>query len=563
MSVNAMRILVALLLCAAALPAQKPLSEQEVRTSMEAKERERSRLWETKDYRAAARLLEEVVADPAVRQYPDLHLNSLYNLACAYALAGDPAEAVARLRKLLDLGYHNVPTIQRDTDFDSIRTDSGFLAAIAEMKSVPDFWDGPAWKAPYQPDLPENDKIAGLSRFWSEVKYNFAWFEHLPRDFDWDALYVSYIPKVRATRSTLEYYRVLQELCARLKDAHTGVYFPGALADEVYATPLVRTRWIEGRVLLSEVWDPALKQEGVVPGLEVVAVDGVPVKQYGAERVSPYQSASTAQDLDVHTFESSLLLGKAGVAVSLTLRAPDGSTFQRSLARKLTREAAAQRPRLPDFEFKMLPGNIAYVALNTFGTATAQKEFERQFDEIAKSSALIFDVRNNGGGNSGYGTAILSHLIEKPAAAEEWRSREYVPAKRAWGSLPGWTGGKPMTQPSRDQRYGKPVVVLTSARTGSAAEDFTVDFDLMGRGKIIGEPTGGSTGQPLSFPLPGGGSARVCSKQNRYPDGRQFVGVGIQPQIRVQPTVADFRAGRDPVLEKALEYLRGAAGAAN
>jgi carboxyl-terminal processing protease len=137
------------------------------------------------------------------------------------------------------------------------------------------------------------------------------------------------------------------------------------------------------------------------------------------------------------------------------------------------------------------------VALNTFGTATAQKEFERQFDEIAKSSALTFDVRENGGGNSGYGTAILSHLIEKPTASEEWRSREYVPAQRAWGNPPGWTGGKPMTQPSKDQHYGNPVVMLTSPRTGSAAEDFTIDFELMGCRKIIGEPTGGGTGQPL------------------------------------------------------------------
>jgi C-terminal processing protease CtpA/Prc len=549
-----MRVFAIILLCAAALPAQKPVSEQDVRASMETKERERKHLWETKDYQAAVRLLEELVADPALRRFPDLHLNNLYNLACGYALVGDSAKAVARLRETLDLGYRNVANIQRDSDFDSIRNDPGFLAVIAEMKTIPDFWNGPAWETPYQPDLPENEKLAGLSRFWSEVKYNFAWFEHLPRDFDWDALYVSYIPKVRATRSTLEYYRVLQEFCARLKDSHTSVNLPSALGREVYAIPGVSTRLIEGRVLLSEIWDPALKKDGLVPGLEIVAIDGVPVKQYGAERVAPYQSASTAQTLDIQTFEYGLLRGKMGVAVELTLRAPDGSTFQRSLPRGTSNGAAPQR--LPDFEFKVLPGNIAYVALNTFGTATAQTEFERQFDEIAKSRALIFDVRNNGGGNSGYGTAILSHLIEKPAPASEWRSRQYVPAQRAWGNPPGWTGDTPTTEPSRGQHYRNPVVVLTSPRTFSAAEDFTIDFELTGRGRIIGEPTGGSTGQPLFFSLPGGGSARVCTKQNLYPDGRQFVGVGIQPQILVRPTVADFRAGRDAVLEKALEYLR-------
>ena len=65
-----MRALIALLLCAAALPAQKPLSEQEVRASMEGKQRELNHLWETKDYRAAVRILEGLVADPALRRYP-------------------------------------------------------------------------------------------------------------------------------------------------------------------------------------------------------------------------------------------------------------------------------------------------------------------------------------------------------------------------------------------------------------------------------------------------------------------------------------------------------------
>ena len=554
-----MRVL-AVILLAAALPAQQVPTEQEVRAVADAKDRQREALWQAKDYRAAAKLLESMVADPAMRRYFSIHWNNVYNLACAWSLAGEKDKAVARLRELLDLGYHDVAHIQRDTDFDAIRNDPAYLAVIAEMKGVPDFWDGPAWKTPYQADLSETEKLAGLSRFWSEAKFNFAWFEHLPHTFDWDALYFAYIPKVRATRSTLEYYRVLQEFCAKLKDSHTNVYFPNALSAQVYARPLIRTRLIEGRVLLSAVWDAALTQEGVAPGLEVIEIDGVPVKQYGAERIAPYESASTAQDLDIRTFENGLLSGKAGSKIELTLRAADGGTIKRALERKTGRELSSGAPRTPEFEFKMLAGNIGYVALNTFGSATVQKEFEARFDEIAKSSALIIDVRENGGGNSGYGTAILSHLTDKPAAAEEWRTRQYRPAYRAWGHLsPEWTGGTPETPAASDGRvYRGPVVVLTSARTFSAAEDFTVDFDVMGRGKIVGEPTGGSTGQPLFFPLPGGGSARVCSKQNLYPDGRQFVGVGIQPQIVVRPTVADFRAGRDAVLERAIEELRRA-----
>ncbi|HNC44923.1 MAG TPA: S41 family peptidase, partial [Acidobacteriota bacterium] len=110
--------------------------------------------------------------------------------------------------------------------------------------------------------------------------------------------------------------------------------------------------------------------------------------------------------------------------------------------------------------------------------------------------------------------------------------------------------------PLLDKPYVKPVVVLISPRTFSAAEDFAVAFDAMKRGTLIGEPTGGSTGQPLNIQLPGGGGARICTKRDTYPDGKEFVGVGIQPQILVKPTLADFRADQDRVLLTALDEVK-------
>jgi carboxyl-terminal processing protease len=106
----------------------------------------------------------------------------------------------------------------------------------------------------------------------------------------------------------------------------------------------------------------------------------------------------------------------------------------------------------------------------------------------------------------------------------------------------------------------KPVVVLSGPATYSAAEDFLVAWKNSGRGKIIGEPSGGSTGQPLSFALPGGGTARVCTKKDMFPDGAEWVGKGIEPDILVRATVADVQAGRDPVLNRALAYLSGTSG---
>jgi C-terminal processing protease CtpA/Prc len=57
--------------------------------------------------------------------------------------------------------------------------------------------------------------------------------------------------------------------------------------------------------------------------------------------------------------------------------------------------------------------------------------------------------------------------------------------------------------------------------------------------------------------LPGGGTLRVCTERNTYPDGREFVGVGVVPDIQATPTIQGIRAGRDEVLEAALRVLEG------
>ena len=132
---------------------------------------------------------------------------------------------------------------------------------------------------------------------------------------------------------------------------------------------------------------------------------------------------------------------------------------------------------------------------------------------------------------------------------------------RQYNSTPGgdaqwYTFPQEKLYPSGKMFYMKPVIVLISARTFSAAEDFVVAYSLMKRGKLVGQTTGGSTGQPLSFDLPGGGMARVCSKDDYFPDGRKFVGIGIAPDIYIGKTINDLYNNTDAALNKALELLR-------
>ncbi len=308
---------------------------------------------------------------------------------------------------------------------------------------------------------------------------------------------------------------------------------------------------MEGKVLVVAIDDSTLLDKRIFIGQEVVVVGGQEVKEYSDEHVRPYQSASTSQDMDTRTFEYALLSGSSEQDVQLTLLSQNGEEVLVDLPRN-----GKRKPRHP-FVLTMLEGNIAHVELNTFGSPIAAQKFEENFEEISAANGLILDVRNNGGGNSGVGWRILSFLTDTPLTTSAWYTPNYRPAFRAWGrgqSTYGTEAGS--FNADGEFHYKKPVIVLTSPRTFSAAEDFAVAFDAMERGLLMGEASGGSTGQPLFFELPGNGSAKVCSKRDYYPGGREFVGVGVMPDIEVRPKIADIRAGRDTVLERALEELR-------
>jgi C-terminal processing protease CtpA/Prc len=239
----------------------------------------------------------------------------------------------------------------------------------------------------------------------------------------------------------------------------------------------------------------------------------------------------------------------------LEIKNADGKIFKRSVPRAGYTDTLATTEK--PFEFKIFDGNIGYVALNSFDDESAAKDFAQNFDAIAKTDALIIDVRANGGGNSDYGDQILSYLTDKPFQTARWSSRSFRALRKAYGIEADWFGEAGETiQPNGKKFYAKPIVLLIGSRTFSAAEDFAMEFDFMKRGLLVGEPTGGSTGQPVSFALPGGGRARICAKRDTYPDGKKFVGIGIQPDVQVSAKISDFTNGEDSVLETALRELK-------
>ena len=153
-----------------------------------------------------------------------------------------------------------------------------------------------------KPTLTSEEKLFGLSKLWSEVKYNFANFDLTK--IDWDSTYKTFIPNVLVTKSDEDYFKELMKMMALLKDGHSNVYYKPFFA---YKKLPLKTKLIDGKVIITEIYnDTLLAQNKLSVGDEIIEVNKVNVHDFGRTIIAPYQSASTIQDLNirVYTFSS-------------------------------------------------------------------------------------------------------------------------------------------------------------------------------------------------------------------------------------------------------------------
>jgi C-terminal processing protease CtpA/Prc len=99
--------------------------------------------------------------------------------------------------------------------------------------------------------------------------------------------------------------------------------------------------------------------------------------------------------------------------------------------------------------------------------------------------------------------------------------------------------------------------MLIDERAVSQAEHTGLFLRAANGTRFIGSPTNGANGDVTSFFVPGDIRVRLSGQAVLHPDGSQLQRVGLVPDVEVRPTIAGIRAGRDEVLERAVEYVNG------
>ncbi|HEY2861834.1 MAG TPA: S41 family peptidase [Terracidiphilus sp.] len=178
-------------------------------------------------------------------------------------------------------------------------------------------------------------------------------------------------------------------------------------------------------------------------------------------------------------------------------------------------------------EASVLPHNIGYLKLDWF----AEPEVCGQaaiaaMKKLGSGDALIIDLRENSGGSPAMVMFLAGWLFDRPAYF--WNPRE--------NSAAGMWTHSPM---AGSQLAHKPVFVLTSSQTYSAAEHFSYDLKMLHRATLIGETTAGATDVGMFYRVDEhfGIGLRASTVRNPYPAPDWAVN-GVQPDVAVPAATA-------------------------
>ena len=219
--------------------------------------------------------------------------------------------------------------------------------------------------------------------------------------------------------------------------------------------------------------------------------------------------------------------GEEGTTVTLEVRNADGQTW----TVELTRTQLETDP----VTAKMLEGNVGYVRLANFYDHSAdrlEEEVTRLQEEGA--TALVFDMRNNGGGYLSQLTNMLDFLLPEGPI--------FISRDRA--------GNEQVTQ-SDASCVDLPMAVLVNADTYSAAEFFAAELQEQGVAVIVGEPTSGKGYSQQTFQLPDGSAMAISTGAYFTGSGTSLIGTGLTLDKEVYLTDQG-----DAQLEAALDLLK-------
>ena len=179
---------------------------------------------------------------------------------------------------------------------------------------------------------------------------------------------------------------------------------------------------------------------------------------------------------------------------------------------------------------QILQNNIGYLKLNSFpDPSVCRATASAVMAKLNQAAAIIFDIRENGGGSPRMVALLATFLFDRPTHLTDFYNRAENSTQESW-----------TLQPVPGNRLAdKPAYVLTSASTFSGAEEFAYDLKMLKRAKVVGETTRGGAHLVRGYPLDDHFEIAIPSARPINPISKtDWEGTGVEPDVRVKADTA-------------------------
>lgn len=359
---------------------------------------------------------------------------------------------------------------------------------------------------------------------------------------DWPDARVRYGTKLAKTRDQTEAFAVINEMLDELGQSHVKLFSGGSDEAVGPASVDLRVRWIEGKLVVVDAPPKSAVKAGSV--LEKVA--GTPVSELSERAEQRTERAAEFANVTARLAAAKLSCAAPGETRTVTLEGEAKPTSLPCIADPSETMSLGNLTNIPTrVEHRMVEGtSVGVLGFNVWMLPMLPK-LQAALAELRAQgmTALVLDLRGNPGGVGPMSVSVARSLITQPGSLGKLEMREFTQEFNV--------------TPSPDPFSG-PVALLVDEGSASTSEIFAAGMRDLGRVTIYGAgPSAGAALPSLIEQLDGGALFQYVVGDYHSPKGVLVEGRGVVPDHIVPETVADFAAGKDPVLEAAVADLKG------
>jgi carboxyl-terminal processing protease len=417
-------------------------------------------------------------------------------------------------------------------------------------------WPPAAVAASAGPPSAEEQQRVNLESFdhvWTTIRDK-HWDPEMA-GLDWEAVRDELRPRVEQATDREGARAVMDELISRLGLSHYAIIPAEAYAEldlpdgqgALDGWTGLDVRVVGGRALVTSVAEGSPAAEaGIRPGWGVLHIDDDDVGSV-LETIEGELEASRYLDLALAGSVLGRLSGPVGEEITVSFLAEGDRSVEAALTLSEQRGQKIRMGYLPPIhvwiDARTLDATLGYIAFNMFvDPGRLMPVFNEAMGSFMESDGLVIDLRGNPGGLPAMAMGMAGWLISEKS--------------HRLGTMITRDNELKLIVFPRPETYSGPVAVLVDGLSGSCSEILAGGLKDLGRARIFGTRTMGAALPSVIEKLPNGDGFQYAFANYVSEGGEVLEGVGVIPHFEIAPSREALLAGRDPVLDAAVAWIR-------